>query len=171
MKKIKSLKKDWVLTKIKRNDIKAAVLAAAHCANACRKFIMYQRSININDTNILLKAIDAAMNFEPYSEKELQEISNAAYLIYLNTFAISCYALDNWVHGNASFSSFYRIYIRSIAAGAAANAASAAASLFCAPANAADHAADAICLASEALLKDREDRKIIKRILKEFFIN
>lgn len=170
MKKIKSLKKDWVLAKIKRNDIKAAVLAAAHCADACKKFIIYQRSININYPNILLKAIDAALNYQAYSE-ELQEISNAANLVYLNTLAISYYDLDDWVHGNDSFSSFHRIYIRSITAGTAANAARAAASLFCAPANAADHAADAICLASEALLKDREDRKIIKRILKEFFIN
>lgn len=171
MKKIKSLKKDWVLAKIKRNDIKAAVLAAAHCANACKKFIIYQRSININDTNILLKAIDAALNYQAYSEKELQEISNAAYLVYLITFAISNYALDDWVHGNASFSRFHCLYIRSITAQAAANAASAAASLFCSPADAANYAADAISLASEALLKDIEGRKIIKRILKEFFIN
>ena len=63
------LTKEDILAKTNPNNIKELVLAAAQCVNACKHLIKDERS---------LKAIDAAMNFESYSEEELEKIINAA---------------------------------------------------------------------------------------------
>ena len=59
----------WLFSKTNANDTKALVLVAAHCANACRHLLEDERS---------LKAIEAAMNSESYSEVQLYEIYDAA---------------------------------------------------------------------------------------------
>lgn len=59
----------WLFSKTNPNDSKAIVLAAAHCANACRHLLEDERS---------LKAIDAALNYQAYLPVQLNEIYYAA---------------------------------------------------------------------------------------------
>lgn len=146
------------MTKLDRKDIKAKiwcnnpkqqVLAAAHCANACKHLLEDKR---------LLKAIDVALNFESYSEEKEKNLKNIYDIVNAARDA-------TW---SATWSAAYSVLWADPAANANAHAAHAAtyAAIFAAATNAPwaiDCAANAIHSAAKAL----NDDKVIKRIIKK----
>ena len=128
------LTKEDILAKTNPNNIKELVLAAAQCVNACKHLIKDERS---------LKAIDAAMNFESYSEEELEKIINAANAVAAVHAAKAAAATAAWYAAAA-------VYAAEAAAYAAA---------------AAWYAADAIYSAAKALKDDEVIESIIDKYL------
>lgn len=169
------LDRSYIKAKIKRNNTNG-VLAAAHCANACRHLIKYKET---------LKAIDVAMNVESYLKEDLYKIcmaaDDAAHAATKDAWSAVCsdyYTAREVSHAKAAdaitvcFCEKTVADIRiAIAAEAAAEAIRAVArtvvpSYFTsfAASSAADNAANAIYLAAKAL----NDDKVIESIINEY---
>ena len=136
--------KEKILAKIKQNGIKQGVLTAAHCANACRHLLTDER---------LLKAIDAALNFESYSKKALIDIFEDADSI--TNAALGAVIWACWVNDRGDSRAIADASVATLNAFESARATS--------DSKAMDSASDAIYLATKAL----KNKKIIENIINE----
>lgn len=84
----------WVFSKTNPNDIKYLILAAAHCAKEIEHLLSTDDGFS---KQILSKALNASLNFNSYSKKELEKFWLDACVITLTSRYVANYA-TTYIH-------------------------------------------------------------------------